>query len=383
MRRYELIIILLLIFVIGLSWREMHGPTIPVDGLTLTQAQLLDLSPWKGPIAQARAARSEVAHSNGAGQLGDGKVLGIASDQQSGDQAKSNQSNGEEPDGQTLNQTPFTLLPVEKYTTPVFMYTLEQMLDNLKVVVHDEDIVYAFPDPSLGIGSMLTIYRATPVEVVDWGKKKNYRTWQSSVEDFLAEQGIELGDNDRVSPNLADTLTVKNKVAPVVIIRVAVTEVKVRKKIDFKVILKDDPNLSRGKVNIEKGVEGERLKVFRVTRENGVEVKRELLSNEVAKEPRDEVRTVGTKVLIGKTFTGRSSWYKYSSTKVASDLFKRGTKLRITNLANGKVIFVTNEGCICADTDYAVDLHPEYFQALGGTLAQGVLQNVKVDEILN
>jgi len=87
--------------------------------------------------------------------------------------------------------------------------------------------------------------------------------------------------------------------------------------------------------------------------------------------------------LVGKTYNGRASWYKYNSTKVASDLFKRGVNLRITNLNNGKVIFVKNDGCICADTGYVVDLHPDYFTALGGTLGQGVLQNVKVEEILN
>lgn len=264
------------------------------------------------------------------------------------------------------------------------MNSIHAMLESAGVTVNKEDIVEAFPLPELGIGSTIHVYRATPVEVIDWGKKQSYRTWQQDVGTFLAEQSIELGENDRVEPTSNMPLTLAaDQLAHLKITRVAITEVKVVEKIDFKTKETDDPDLPRGQKKVAKGQLGKREKLFRVTRENGLEVKRLLLKNEVILEPKDELIIVGTKVIIGESYTGRASWYKYTSTKVATDHFKRGVQLRITNLDNGKVIFVKNDGCICADTGYVVDLHPDHFKALGGVIRDGVMKRVKIDEVLN
>lgn len=357
MRRRDLIAIGLLSGVIFYSWQQLQPPTTDEGVRTIDDRLLQQLLPWHGPIGRAQAA----SKSGPAGTVKGSSTEGVADYQQ-----------------------PEPLLPVETYQGRPFLYSVEEMLTDLSVTVAPEDIVKAFPDPSLGLGSVITIYRATPIEVTDWGKKKTYRTWQKTVAGFFEEQGLELGENDRAEPKLNEQLTMNNEQrVQLVITRVAITEVKQKEKIEFKVIEKEDPELPRGQRKVEKGELGERTKVYKVTRENGVEIKRELISNEVTKEPKSQTVTIGTKIVIGKSYTGRASWYKYDSTKVATDLFKRGTELRITNLNNGKVIFVRNDGCICADTGYVVDLHPDHFKALGGTLSQGVMQRIKVDEVLN
>lgn len=357
MRRFDIVKLVILTSVIIYSWSALKPPAIlpgPLDAEIVASYKI-----WLGPISAVKASSGESDPSPA--------VKGVSTDLSVGNIT-----------------APTSLLPVEQYYGPPLVYTLPAMLKSLNLSIDPADIVQVFPDPALGRGSKITVYRATPVEVTDWSKKRTYKTWAKTVGDFLAERSIEIGENDRLEPAANSQLKLgDDKVARVVITRVAVTEVKLKEKIAFKVVEKEDPDLPRGKNKITPGVAGERLKIYRVTRENGLEVKRELLSDEVTKEPSPELRVIGTKVIIGKSYTGRASWYKYNSTRVASDHFKRGTNLRITNLNNGKVIFVTNDGCICADTGYIVDLHPDHFTALGGTLGQGVLQQVKVDEILN
>jgi hypothetical protein len=284
-----------------------------------------------------------------------------------------------------LSSEPQSLLPVETYYGLPNQLSVEAVLAAQNIVKNPEDIVAAFPPPAWGIGSEIKIYRATPVEIIDWGKPTLYRTWATTVEALLAEKKLELGENDKILPVVSTTLAIDpaRALVPLVITRVAITEVKQKETIAFKRIEKEDPELPRGQKKTDAGSAGERTKVYRVTRENGVEVSRVLLSNEVTKEPKDETVIIGTKVIIGKSHSGRASWYDYASTKVATDLFKKGTQLRITNLDTGKVIFVTNDGCICADTGYVVDLNPVHFRALGGNTKDGVMKRVKVDEVLN
>ncbi len=357
MRRRDLITLFILAGIVLYSWQALKPPKVDESQLPPDYAALNVFSKWSGSVEKAQAE--------------DGSVKGASTD-----------------DPGSLNEKPPTLLLVEEYNGAPFTYSLGEMLKANNVTVYPEDIVEVFPAPELGLGSTIRIYRATPVKVTDWGKEKSYRTWENTVGDFLAEQGIELGDNDRVEPAASTPLSISQKAgeeqsAKLVITRVAITEVKVKEKIDFKKIEKEDPELPRGQIKVDKGILGERTQVFKVTRENGVEVKRELIKNEVTKEPKDEIKIIGTKVVIGKSFTGKASWYKYDSTKVATDLFKRGVNLRITNLSNGKQIFVKNDGCICSDTGYVVDLHPDHFKALGGVISDGVLKNVKIDEVLN
>jgi hypothetical protein len=220
--------------------------------------------------------------------------------------------------------------------------------------------------------------------VKDGNAVKNYRSWQKDVKNFLAEAKIELGENDRIEPGLESAMILSAKSdVKINITRVAITEVKIKEKIDIKIITREDPELPRGQKKVTKGELGERTKVFRLTRENGVEVKREQLKNEITKQPKDGLVIIGTKLVYGEVYTGKASWYKYNSTKVATDHFKRGTWLEITNLTNGKKITVKNDGCICAETGYVVDLHPDHFTALGGKITAGVIKSATITEIKN
>lgn len=361
MRRRDLISLTVLAGLIVSAWGKMQPPRWDDGGLSLADQTVESFNRWSGPISSAQVAIAQAATAIDTADGQGGQIKGAA----------------------TEVPVPQSLLPVEQYIGSPFDLSLDAMLSRAHVTIYPEDIVDAFPAPNLGLGSIIKVYRATPVEVTDWGKKKTYRTWQKTVETFLTEQHMELGDNDRIQPSLASPLTLADRTVTLTITRVAVTEVKAKEVIEFKKIEREDPTLLRGQTKVEKGENGERLRTYRVTREDGVEVKRELLKNEVTKPAKDEVKTIGTKLVYGEKYKGRSSWYKYNSTKVATDLFKRGVWLEITNLDNGKKIIVKNDGCICAETGYVVDLHPDYFTALGGVIRDGVMKNIQIAEVLN
>lgn len=391
MRRRDVLILGLLGGIIWYSWSSaswrIKPPPVDEGQLTVDEQMLGIFSKWSGKVEIIKAQSETQPTQN------EGTVKGAT-----------------EGGPETRNLKPETLLPVEQYQGPPFVTSLEGMLGLQQVTIYPEDVVEVFPHPEFGLGSTIRVYRATPVEVTDLGKSQTYRTWSKTVEEFLAEQNIELGENDRIEPaqvvSFASILSSSTEsvnasdrgskipdpvlhpvgndtVVRLTITRVAITEVKQEEKIDFKKVEKEDPELPRGQKQVKKGEPGKRVKTFRVTRENGVEVKRELIKNEVVKEPKDELSIIGTKILIGKSFTGRASWFKFNSTRVASDHFKRGVNLRITNLGNGKQIFLKNDGCICGATGIVVDLHPDYFRELGGVISDGVIKSVKIDEVLN
>lgn len=282
------------------------------------------------------------------------------------------------------------LHPIEVFQGDSTALTITDAFAQAGVAYYPEDIVSAFPDPSLGLGSIITVQRAMPIILTDGKKTYAVRTWQNTVADILKEKNIILGDEDRVSPTLATSLQLN---MPIAITRVARTTITETERIIYKTIENNDSTLYRGNnIVTQEGQNGSREKKYLVIREDGELVSKTLTSNVVTKAVVNKVVRVGTKLKIGKIGSGKATWYPYPNrwgTKVASDFVRAGAEVRVTNLDTGKSIIVRVDGCIviCPNgivgtTSSIIDLAPEYFNALGGNLAQGVLR-VRVEEILS
>lgn len=187
-------------------------------------------------------------------------------------------------------------LDIEIYYGKPGIFDLADMLNSQNITVFPEDIVQAFPDPLLGIGSRITIVRAMPIVVFDANNQTIYRTFQNTVGELLEEKGIVLGEQDRIEPALSTLLT---KNLEIKITRVSETELTEKVYLDFKTIKKEDPNLERGKSYItQKGEKGLKEMVYKVKRENGVEVSRLLLEEKIISQPKDQIVVYGTKKVI-------------------------------------------------------------------------------------
>lgn len=190
-----------------------------------------------------------------------------------------------------------------------------------------------FPDPSFGIGSKITIERAPWVKVDDAGTPTTYRTWTTTIKDLFAEKNIELGELDSVSPSLETPLLSDGTIT---ITRVVETDIHETFTIPYTTKVEEDSSLGLGEVKVvEAGEKGIREKVYHVRRENGKEVSRKLLSDSVTRQPKNRVVKSGIQ-------TGQATWYAYfDGTKAAHRTLPFGTKVNVTNLANGKSVVVS------------------------------------------
>lgn len=259
------------------------------------------------------------------------------------------------------------------------------IIKNLPTVVYPEDKVSFVVDPKWGLGTIVHVERAMPITVKDGRRTFAVRTWSNTVEEVLDDINRELGDLDRANYKSSARLE-PNMI--IEITRVAKVNITTKEVVTFETVEKDDPTEYRGVTRVtQEGKNGERTKVYEITREDGEEISRRLVSNEVTTKPVNKVISKGTKLKIGKTVSGSASWYNLCCTKVASTSFKKGTVLRLTNLTTGKQIEVKVDDTGAFGPEHGnnrvVDLHPDHFRALGGTLGQGIMQNIRAEEILN
>ena len=200
--------------------------------------------------------------------------------------------------------------------------TVEQIASDLDCLLYPEDRVSLFPGINYRMGSTISVLRAPEVFVIDGTKASEYRSFSPTVGDFLDQQGIIIGDDDRLNfgrqSKIVDQIEIR-------ILRVAITNITERKLIDYKTITREDPNLDEGKTRIEQaGKTGTLEYVYRVTRENGVEKDRTLISKKTTVEPVSEIIYKGTRPVItvscrfNGTVIAAAIKYNYSANKICN-----------------------------------------------------------------
>lgn len=265
--------------------------------------------------------------------------------------------------------------PIEVYYGRPQFDNLADMTSDLGIRIYNEDKVKLFPDPSLNLGSQITIQRALPVTVEDAGKVTINRTWATQVKDFLTEQKIILGDQDRIDPDLTTWLRPDLRIS---IIRVDETELKEEETIAYKTVNKNDPNMDKGQTRVEQiGKNGTKVKTYLVRRENGMEVSRKLINEEITVQPQDKIVYIGTRIVVlGR---GMATWYDWiSGMTAAHNTLPMGSKVRVTAVNSGRSIVVTivDRGI---QTDAIIDLSADAFSQLA-PLGAGVIPVVLTKE---
>ncbi len=264
------------------------------------------------------------------------------------------------------------------YETYTAFHTVKEVLSQLRFELFEEDLVTPSLDAVIDAHTKIIIVRSQAIHIAKDGSVTNVHTNASTVQELLEDQKIDL-TGYRVVPELTAVLHPGMEIK---IIRLGESEEHETIKIPFRTIDQNDNTMLLGQQKISQvGKEGVREKVYKVRQEDGREVSRTLISDTITAQPIDRIVLHGTKVLIGQTQTGLSSWYGVPGMVAAHRTFPRGTKLRVTNQANGKSVTVTVAGYGPQPyTGRILDLSKDAFAQIA-PLGQGVI-SVKVEELL-
>ncbi|WP_260288330.1 G5 and 3D domain-containing protein [Peribacillus aracenensis] len=180
--------------------------------------------------------------------------------------------------------------------------TVDELLKDQNLSVKEQDKITPSKNTKLKANMEVAIDKAFSLKLVVGGDEKQVWSTSATVADFLKQQGVKLNDLDRVEPDLTEKVEAENTVNVVRIEKV--TDV-VEEPVDFAVITKKDDSLSKGKEKIvTEGKDGLISKEYEVIKENGKEVKRELLSEKVVNKKQDKVVTVGTRTTVAQASRG-------------------------------------------------------------------------------
>ena len=132
---------------------------------------------------------------------------------------------------------------------------------------------------------------AHTITLIADGETRTLTTEALTVRDLLAEGGVTLDENDRVTPVeptfIEDGMTVR-------VIRVEVRTETERRQVPFERNTVRDTSIPAGETRLlEPGVVGVEELAYRVTFEDGVEIERRLLQTVMLQDPRTEVILIG------------------------------------------------------------------------------------------
>lgn len=221
--------------------------------------------------------------------------------------------------------------PAVKYIMPGVVYSGEsvQIGNSVRKVL--------VVNPENGFGGIEATFVAPKYLVNDAGKTSNVQSFKRVVGDILADGGYQLAKEDIVNPPATAAPTANL----IEITRVTVAEIEEFETLPYQTKEIEDSNLDRGVRKVaQEGKTGKKTFTYRVRRENGVEVAKDLVKTEIVSKPEDKIIKIGTRVVVLSSVRGYATATNRQNAVVSAN-YRRGTLLRITNTANGVSIFKT------------------------------------------
>lgn len=174
--------------------------------------------------------------------------------------------------------------------------TPERIAQAADIKLYKEDVVDISAPQDLnrdGVGVVMTINRATSLNFTLYGKNTEVRTRATTVEGFLKEKKIKLGENDRLSADLSTNIT---KGMNLELWREGKQTITEEEDVDFQIEKIQDANREVGYREVkEVGEKGRRTVTYEVEVKNNQEVSRKEIASVTTKESKKQVEIVGSK----------------------------------------------------------------------------------------
>jgi uncharacterized protein YabE (DUF348 family) len=273
------------------------------------------------------------------------------------------------------------------YTIQTSQNNVRNILLSCNITIGPKDLTYPELDRQIHAGSTIVIDRAVPL-TISYGKSTyEMETQNRTMKEVVAEAKEELEiPDDEVNQVL---MASEEKIKPfqeIAVTRITNEEIREYESIEPSVEYYDDWDLDEGNENInDYGSSGEKEKVYSITKENGTEISRELIAENITKESSPKKIAVGRKqppipdpvylAPSGSASVGTASWYHYGSTPTCAHRdYPKGTQLLVTNNSTGASVVVTvNDYGPAAWTGRIIDLNSVAFSAIA-SLGQGLVE---------
>ena len=186
------------------------------------------------------------------------------------------------------------------------------LLASAGVTLGKGDAVEPDAGSSIREGLTVRVHRAFPVQLVVGGVAATIRTIACPVAEILKVRGIELGEYDRVTPDLGCQVKPGQTVR---VVRVAIKEVTYREEIPPKSVIRKDAGLNRGVTKlVREGVPGLVERTACIRMEDGRELERDVLSTNWLRWPVSRIVAQGTRPVIRTYITSRGHTVRYTDT---------------------------------------------------------------------
>lgn len=195
------------------------------------------------------------------------------------------------------------------------MAVKEVLLEN-NIKLAKEDLVMPSIESIATDGLQIQIKRAVPIQIVADGKTQNILTTKQTIGEVLDEQKIALTDEDKLNIDPTEKV-VKNLVLNIT--RVSNDTIVENEPINFKVVEQTTTRLARGDRRVSnRGIAGQKEKVYRVAYENNKIVSKKLISERIVSNPVNQVVEVGIEPLFAMARGGGDFRYSKVITMSAS-----------------------------------------------------------------
>ncbi len=193
----------------------------------------------------------------------------------------------------------------ERMQYSTFSRTVEELLQEKNLGVQEYDKVLPAKGEQLENGDIIVIKRAIPVFLTVGGNGKKIWTHAGETAGLLKEQDVELREDDQIYPALNYALKPGDTVA---VVRVEKELEVCREKLPYRTIRITASDLQSGAARVQQeGKEGLREDLWELTKKNGKEISRTLISS-TTDEPRDLILEVGEANVLSRG--GRSIRYE-------------------------------------------------------------------------
>lgn len=231
-----------------------------------------------------------------------------------------------------------------KLTVKTDAKTVREAINRAEIIVNDGDIVEPGLDTEINADNFfINIYRARPVVVKDGKITKYLMTASYDFKTITKEAGLTIYDGDEIDFVMNDDFLETGVANVYKVTRNGGRTLTVEEEIPFSEREEKDVTMARGTSEVRQlGEVGAKRVTYNILYVDNVEVSRELVSEEVIREPVDRIVAVGAKKSVPPEWETCASWARQAGVSeedlsAALDLIyhESGCRVDATNAGSG------------------------------------------------